>query len=253
MSEKLSGFEKMRLAEAMKASRNMTAIMLGDGREPEHHTLGWRTYESPIGSYDWTFRALLDGETIAVLVARRARELGRRVRVIDLLSSTAALSSLAEGMGEGRMSGVAVGLTDPRNAITKELDEGLNIELVVGDLTRSSVRNRLVRKGAPADLIVERAVGGHGQMPNDRNAYRFFLDGAWNMLAEDGILLLQTPSADTLQQWGMPTLPEIAKRMQDEGLEVCSSLPPIDDWQSRPVIRIQAGPAAPRTLSQFTR
>lgn len=155
-------------------------------------SVGWGVYDSDIYNYQREFQSVLGGLDIISWVQSKDT-----LTVIDLMSSSAAIASVFEHISPDKPRfGLAVSLEDVRSDLQKERDGMLNIEKlnldIVAPSTWRKIRGRL--EGRRADLIMERAMGGVDTLPRDFGFYKFTISRMWEMLNENGILLLQTPN-----------------------------------------------------------
>lgn len=128
--------------------------------------------------------------------------------VIDLMASTAALSSFYGNYGMFKpIRGLAVGFHDIRSNETRESDKERGISCLSGDLNKSLTWKGIRRwlGNRKADLIMERGYGGLQYIPTRLSYQRVVLAKLWDMLNPDGgTMVLQTPPEDILERRGTP-------------------------------------------------
>ncbi len=176
---------------------------------------GWGMYDSAIESYQKSFQGVLEGIDIISWTQSK-----NTLTVIDLMSSTEAIASIFESASwDKHRLGLAVSLEDARSDLQKERDKGLNVEKLDGDIVLPSTWKKIKKKlkGHRADLIMERAVGGIDTLPKDFGFYEFIISKTWEMLNENGMLLLQAPG---FGRWGGFKISRWAKSLRRNNINV---------------------------------
>lgn len=126
--------------------------------------------------------------------------------IVDLMASTEAVASLLDELPHQKKSGIAVALSDDRNKFQKQRDDFLGIQQVTGDLMESKTWIKLKKalNGKKADLIIEAGIAGLDTMPKSPQFYGLILNRTWNLLSENGgMLLAEIPPAHTLAALGI--------------------------------------------------
>jgi hypothetical protein len=156
----------------------------------DHPHQRYSATHSPIDVYRNWFFSVLKGHTIVDLVINEEKPV-----VIDLMSATGALSTLFEKLPQRDKLGIAVSLGDSRTDEDIAEDNSLGIEQVVGDIVSSSTWRDIKEslQGRKADLIMERSLGGIRTLPCSKLVYLTLLQRAWDILADEGTMLLQPP------------------------------------------------------------
>lgn len=178
-----------------RRGKNLAVAYLAPVRESE-----WAEYNSPISDYEQYFESVLNGESIVELVSRYQDPV-----VIDMMSPTGTLVDLFGMLPFKKKNGIAVSLEDIRSDTEKARDSLLGIVQVAGNITVPSTWRKIDRQldGKKADVIMERSLGGIYNLPKDAGTYILLLQRAWNLLAEDGVMLLQTPIKRELVDVGL--------------------------------------------------
>lgn len=151
----------------------------------------WTIYNSPISSYEKTFSRVLDGKKFADLLRQKPHP-----TVVDLMAPSNTLADLFGQLPQSGKLGIALSLEDLRGKVLKDRDAALGIKQISGDITRPKTWRALqsALEGRKADLIMERAVSGLADLPQDKRFYSYVMDNLWNMLdINGGILVLATP------------------------------------------------------------
>lgn len=175
--------------------RKLDIAYLAPVREDE-----WTDYNSPISDYEQYFTRVLNGGSIVEHVDKYQNPV-----VIDVMSPTGTLFDLFSKFPYKDKSGIAVSLEDIRSDAEKERDAQLGIVQVTGDITLPCTWKKIDEQldGRKADLIMERSLGGIYNLPKDAGTYIILLQRAWNLLAEKGVMLLQTPIKRELIEVGL--------------------------------------------------
>lgn len=160
----------------------------------------WRYYNSPLDNYSYDFRNVLKGEKIENLLSGVENPV-----VIDLMTSSGTLADLFGRLPQSTKMGIAVSLGDLRDEETKARDSKLGIVQITGDLTSSSTWKKIVEatNGRKADLVMERGLGSLTELPRHPIFYWSVFQRMWNLLGEQGVLLLQIPAPRTLDTSGI--------------------------------------------------
>lgn len=202
-----------RLTDQIRDSRDRSSSRRG-------HADYWPTNNSPIEDYDKTFKTVLKGRRIVDLVRDRAG-----LVVIDLMSSTDALSTLFSQLRQPNKLGISVSLEDSRSEERRLYDEGMGIRYLTGDLNMSSTWKRLIDElaGKRADLILERGGMGVQYVPANERFYGYVLNRLWEIVSENGgVILIQCPTTHTLKQTGI-RFKEWVNLLQSNGVNVVFS------------------------------
>jgi hypothetical protein len=173
----------------------------------------WGIYNSPLESYQNTFSKVLDGEKIVEILSSVVHPV-----VVDFLASTGTLADLFSRIpGIGKL-GVAVSLTDKRDNKQIERDELLGIKVVTGDLNKSRTwrETKKALGGRKVDLILERGEGGLFQISDEPLVMAVFLKRMWDMLSENGTMLLQI-------DYSIPLTEKFVNTLEDQGVQVRAS------------------------------
>lgn len=136
---------------------------------------------SGVEQYEECFEEILGGTSITEFVRKREAPV-----VVDLMAPSDIVAELLGKIaGPGKL-GLAVSFLDIRTAEQKERDRQLNVHQIGGDIMQSTtwkqIRNTL--NGRKADLIMERALGGHSGIPVDERFYLIILNRIWNLLSD---------------------------------------------------------------------
>lgn len=190
----------------------------------------WGIHDSNIADYDATFYDLLHGRSLADLMGERAEQTGRPPVVVDLLSSPAALRSMAAVLGHQHgttIEGISVALTDKRLTEQRNRDTMQGIQHVAGDVVQGQTRRqfRHALDGRTADLVIERGIMGLAFLPDHPQFYAFALDAIWSVLHRDGGQMFVQLHAAKFAQIGLPDSRTIAERLQHHGVEAEASSP----------------------------
>lgn len=152
--------------------------------------------------------------------------------ILDLMSGTAALSSLHEKIliQKPRIKALAVGLEEEKKSIKKELNELLGIHSLAGDLksthTWKQISNWLSED--KVHLIMERGYGGLHYIPHNIHYYRKVAARLWNMLDPNGgVMLMQVPPFEVMEQRGIPINNWLCE-LQNAG--IYHQALPVADW-----------------------
>lgn len=152
----------------------------------------WGMHGRDYGDYQRSFG--LAGNTLSDFVKERSRL--HQVNGLDLLSSTDMLNSLG-------ISGVAVGLTDPRDIKQKVRDHSKRW-IIAGDLlhqrkqTWAAICRRMRLSGIPSfDLITQRGVFGFDLISSDPALHFYHLQQMWSVLSIGGMILTEIGTLDS--------------------------------------------------------
>lgn len=162
----------------------------------------WDTYNSSIQSYEKSFEKVLKGTNIADLINERESPV-----VIDIMSTTSAISELFRDLPQLNKFGVAVSIQDDRSDDQEFSDRLKGIHHISGDLSDTSTWKNINQKmeGRKAHLILERGDGGLADVPVDQAYYIYSLNRMWDMLSNDnGVMLLQVPFESILNTLHIP-------------------------------------------------
>jgi len=168
------------------------------------------------------------------------------VTVVDLMSDTKALVSLFKDLPQKDKLGIAVGLKDNRTDEEKKSDESLGVHVVAGDLTDPATWRNLNHElnGRKATLIVESARAGLGALPASGGFYAVMAQRAWNLLSEDGgILLAELENPLTLSDYGINPRKQ-AERLNQNGVPSAVNL----GSRGNTLVRLQRNPESPSRL-----
>jgi hypothetical protein len=167
----------------------------------------WTIYDNSIINYFDDF-AQLDADRCLPSVLEYLKAQPVPV-ILDLQSSTAALSSLHEKIliNKPRIKAMAVGLEQEKEPNKKALNELLGIQALAGNLhsthTWKQISNWLGED--KVHLIMERGYGGLHYIPNTLHYYRKAAGWLWNMLDPNGgVMLMQVPPFNVLEKRGIP-------------------------------------------------
>lgn len=165
--------------------------------------------------------------------------------VIDFMAPTEAVASLFKSLPHLKKHGFAVGLDDDRNMFQKQRDEMLGVQQITGDLmdTKTWAKLRKSLNGKKADLILETGMAGWNFMPRDVNFYGLMLNRAWNLLSENGgILLAEIPTSLTLAEAGVD-MPSWRSNLDNAGVTYA-----YDNAFENGYLRINKTPNSPERL-----
>lgn len=112
------------------------------------------------------------------------------------MAPTDTVAELFLGRGpEDEKLGIAVTLVDRRSDEVRRQDAAMNIHHISGDILKKPTWTQIgkVLDGRRADLILERALAGLIYIPKDDKLLYLLLNRAWNLLADNGTMLIQVP------------------------------------------------------------
>jgi hypothetical protein len=160
----------------------------------------WGFYNSSLEEYQIAFSPVLGQTKIQNLIADTKDPV-----VVDLMAPTGTLRDLFSVIPEGNKKGISLSLCDLRSGRQKQKDKELGITQVTGDVTDSKTWSDLEKElnGRKANLIMERAVEGLDKLPVHAVFYASVLQKMWNMLDDEGVMLLQIPFLHTLSKAGI--------------------------------------------------
>lgn len=184
----------------------------------------WRIKNSRIDSYLEDFR-LVDKDGRIQPFLESLKEINNPV-MLDFLSWTDALRSIARDYHIPRISGAAVAFSDTRGPLGQSLDNNLGIIQIAGDVNQANPWNEVENflDGRKAHLILERGYGGLKVLNSKPAFYCATINKLWNMLdPENGMMLLQTLNFGLLEALGVPVYKWI-EQMQERGI-YCRSVP----------------------------
>lgn len=160
--------------------------------EGEYPSNAWSVFGSSYKDYCDYFRV---SPSLFESFIEDKRKSGHEPFALDLLASTTALRSLG-------VSGIAVGLTDPRNPIEKSADRGKR-EVLAIDLYHDRktawkvIEDKLLKSGRDSfDLIMQRGIAGLDLIGRGPLRRLYHLQQMWNILAPNGLILTETELAD---------------------------------------------------------
>lgn len=161
-------------------------------------------YTSPLRAYEERFASVLRGQSV--------RELAGSIQgavVVDLMAPSDTLAEMFSTLPKDpNRIGIAVSLEDLRTPHQKERDQKLGITQLSLDLTTLKGWNDLESAlgDRKADLVIERAEGGLDELPVHPVFYGTTIQRIWKLLGENGVMLLETPTLQTLDKSGfVPT------------------------------------------------
>jgi hypothetical protein len=204
----LSGYREARERSSRLTAGSLITIGGVTTEEP------WRIDKSPIESYDATFKGVLPrGRKIKDLLP-----LTGGICVVDLMASTTAVRDLLTGR-EG--VGYAMRLVDGRTEEEKAADNALGIRLLSKDITSRRALKELgdIMGGQRANVVMARPLGGALNLPKHVVFYRSLINDIWDLLAEGGTALLETPSPRYMRQIGID-LQRWGTELENSGVEV---------------------------------
>lgn len=186
------------LADYINARKNTENKAEGEKVYP------WRVFEKSVDDYEIDFGSLGDRLIHEFLEDRRSRNL--QTCVLDFASGGSAVRQLARE--ELIVSGLSIGLTDPRSEKMREDDQFRNIEVLTGDLlfgtTWGNIKQWIKKNnnGEKADLIMCRSNGGFESYPLP--VIGIFLKKAMRILHSSGMLITDYPingTSDEIKNW----------------------------------------------------
>lgn len=125
------------------------------------------------------------------------------------------IASLFEKLPEDKSKiGIAVTLGERRDLKQTERDTRLGIVQIAGDITKPSTWEQIESRlyGRKADLIMERAVGGFSDIPDNEKLYAILVNKAWKLLNDqNGMLLAQVPDDSKISKYGSKKWIEFCK------------------------------------------
>ncbi|MBI3620447.1 hypothetical protein HY214_04900 [Candidatus Roizmanbacteria bacterium] len=127
--------------------------------------------------------------------------------VIDLMASNGALRTLhRDVLRGGPLKALSVDYQFKGREDERRLDLSHGIECLEGDLNHIATWRKIEQwlSSQKAHLIMERGYAGLDHIPTYGKYFRSKLGRLWRMLADDGMLLLQTPPATILKERGVP-------------------------------------------------
>lgn len=143
------------------------------------------------------------------------------------MSAPRTLHDLFMQIPQANAKGLVVGLEDHSKSdflpnVQAAYDDP-NIQMQYGDITSSDtwgVIGDWVKEHGPADLVMERAMGGLHYLPQHKKMYGMLINRAWETVKSDGgILLLETLRRDKLDQLGI-SLDGWVKELKSSGFDV---------------------------------
>lgn len=154
-------------------------------------------------------------------------------------------STLFSGFSDGFFArSLGVTLTDQRSSVKINRDNERNHQVIAADLRTEEAKGKVVGwlNGEPADLIIERMVGGLALVPKDPYLMAFYLSQWYRMMSERGIMLVQAP--DFTRKL---TTPWMEHMKADSGGTIDVSYDGRDD-ELYNTLRIQKMPGAPAEI-----
>jgi len=200
----------------------------------------WGYYNSEIESYASTFSTVLPMNLLDF-----TRGKGDPV-IIDFMAPTGTIRNLCKQTGITPKIAIAVSLQDQRTQEEKDADDALNIYQLAGNLLDFKTWTKLTAmlSGEKADLIMERAVLGLIHIPGSKFFYDLTIRGLWNILDENGgLLLAQTHNHNVLRNVGID-FTKWSKQVAGSEVDIC-----IDS--DKRTLMLQKNPMSPTYLPKF--
>lgn len=178
----------------------------------------WKIYDNSFSNYQRDFMEA-DGEN---KIEKRIQSLEEPV-IVDLMGSTYALFTLEESYFRQKKKKklIAVGMEDGRTETLQRREADRGIIFLQGNLNTVQAWEDLTTTLADdkADIIMERGYGGLYYVPTRPLYHRIVMHRMWDMLRPDGgLLVVQTPPVDILEERGVPIHPWLAQ-LQEAGID----------------------------------
>jgi hypothetical protein len=161
----------------------------------------WDTFGSRIEDYWSEFEIVLQNRDVLADLKAASDPV-----VIDLLSSTVAVSTLFRDLPQEHKLGIAVGRSDKRSRRQQAKEARLGIHQIAGDITHPKTWQEIekILAGRKANLIIERGLGAVSlYMPRHRDFYGIVAQKAWDLLSRDnGSVLAHLPEPSILAEDG---------------------------------------------------
>lgn len=207
-----------------------------DGRGGED----WAVYESDSRSYNQTFKAILGGQTLESIARDISCEHGRPPVVLDVMSTPHAIWSLASKMP---VSGVSVSLSEVSVGTVVPPSKVVH---VAGDLALPGTYAKILRamEGQKADMILQRGWGGLSCLPQSARFFEVAFNSLLRLVAPlpTSVMFMQTPFKDNALQMGLPGVEDLAKSLQQQGLNICHAPDPLRHGDVLKVVGSRAMP-----------
>jgi len=152
----------------------------------------WSVIDSLVEDYEFTFRPLLEGRSLASYLDKDAPV------AIDLLASPAAIFDHFRNLP---YDSPKLGISVSKSSNKQDWIQRMGIKHIQGDLKSGTTWGNISKEleGRKANLILERGWFGLKFMPNSIGFFHYAIQRSWEMLSdENGTLFAEFPETDFL-------------------------------------------------------
>ncbi len=198
----------------------------------------WPLYDSPLSSYDESFKNVAPKGGIKRILKELSKENGnRKLSALDVAGQGTPFIECTEFINHITAST----LGDYRNPARKEFEDALGLEYEFGDIFDQEVRDKIARK--KYNLVSFRAGGGR-YIASSTEKGMDLLSFMYQVLDENGVILMEVPENIPIQL-GTGWVNDLGKT---HGLEVNFSSPKRDRPSYLLLRKLKGGPKEIRSI-----